>query len=62
MKFNFKKFGKSNKILFCLCLFAEIISLLALIFLQNVVFVLDAVTFALIMYMINNDHKDWNQL
>ena len=62
MKFNFKKFSKSNKILFCLCLFAEIISLLALILLQNVVFVLNVVTFVLIMYMINDDHKDWNQL
>lgn len=62
MKFNFKKFSKSNKILFCLCLFAEIISLLALILLQNVVFVLNGVTFVLIMYMINDDHKDWNQL
>ena len=58
MKFNFKKFSKSNKVLFCLCLFAEIISLLALFTLHNVVFVLNATTFILIMYMINDDYKD----
>ena len=58
MKFNFKKFSKSNKVLFCLCIFAEIISLLALFSLHNVVFVLNAATFILIMYMINDDYKD----
>lgn len=58
MKFNFKKFSKIDKISFCSCMFAELISLLALALLHHVIFILYAVIFIVIMYDINDCYKD----